>query len=167
MATPFIGQIQMFAFDYAPRAWALCNGQTLPIAQNQALFSILGTTYGGNGIQNFMLPNMQGRTPNHWGTGLGVSPRALGQVGGSEGVTLQTSQIPSHNHIASAVNAGPNQGSPAGNNWAQGAYSASANTTMNPADIAPAGGGQPHSNLSPYLVVNFCIALQGTFPSRN
>lgn len=167
MATPFIGQIQMFGFNFAPRGWALCNGQTLPINQNQALFSILGTTYGGNGTTNFLLPNLQGRTAMQFGTGPGLSQRNLGQTGGAENVTLQTTQMPSHNHTASANNGTAGVGSPAGATWAQGPYSASSNASMNPADLSLTGGGQPHPNQPPYLVVNFCIALQGLFPSRN
>lgn len=167
MASPFIGQIHMFSFNFPPRGWALCNGQLLAINQNQALFSILGTTYGGNGTTNFALPNLQGRTPLHFGQGPGVSNRTLGQTGGAENVTLLATQMPSHIHTASANSAAPNAGSPAGNFWAAGVYSASSNTTMNPAALSNTGGNQPHPNLSPYLTVSFCIALQGIFPSRN
>ena len=167
MATPFIAQIQMFSFNFPPRGWAQCNGQLLAIAQNQALFSLLGTTYGGNGTTNFALPNLQGRTPLHFGQGSGLSNRALGQVGGVETVTLQTTQIPSHTHTVSANTATPTLGTPAGNLWAQGNYSASGNSAMAAGDVSNTGGSQSHPNLSPYLTVNFCIALTGIFPSRN
>ena len=165
MATGFIGEIRIYAFGFAPRFWAQCNGQSLPIAQNQALFSILGTTYGGNGVTTFNLPDLRSRTPFHTGTNF-----SLGQVGGSENVTLISNQMPQHNHLMNANSGAPTTGSPAGNFVAQSpsnAYSATANTTMNAADIGNAGGNQPHSNLSPYLTLNICIALSGIFPSRN
>ena len=165
MATPFIGQIQIYAFGFPPRTWAQCNGQLLAIAQNTALFSILGTTYGGNGIQNFALPDLRSRTPFHTGTNF-----VLGQKGGAENVTLITNEMPQHNHLMNANSGAPTIGSPAGNFVAQSpsnAYSATANTTMNAADIGNAGGNQPHPNLSPYLTLNICIALSGIFPSRN
>lgn len=167
MATPFIAQIQMFSFAFPPRNWAQCNGQLLPIAQNQALFSLLGTTYGGNGTTNFALPNLQGRTPLHFGQGSGLSNRTLGEVGGVEAVTLSTTQIPTHTHAVSANNVAPTLGTPAGNLWAQGNYSASGGSAMAAGDVSNTGGSQPHTNISPYLTVNFCIALAGIFPSRN
>ncbi len=162
MSQPFIGQIKIFSFNFAPRGWALCNGQTLPIAQNQALFSLLGTTYGGNGTTNFLLPNLQGRVPMHVGNGL-----TLGQAAGNETVTLLTTQMPAHTHSVSASNAAPTLGPPTNNLWAQGAYSASTNGTMLPADISNNGSGQGHENRSPFTVLSFCIALTGIFPSRN
>lgn len=170
MASGFIGEIRMFGFNFPPRFWASCNGQTLLISQNQALFSILGTTYGGNGTTNFLLPNLQGRTPLHSGNGTsspGLTPRALGENGGNENVTLITAQMPAHTHTAAANTASPTLGSPAGNLWAQGNYSASGGSAMAAGDIGNAGGNQPHPNLSPYLVINFCICLFGIFPSRN
>ena len=167
MSTPFIGQIRMFGFNFAPRGWAQCNGQTLTIAQNTALFSLLGTTYGGNGQTTFALPNLQGRTPLHSGSGPGLSLRTLGQQGGSEAVTLATTQLPVHTHAPAASNAAPTVGPPAGNFWAQGRYSTTGNAAMLHADIGNTGGGQGHENRSPYLVVNFCIALTGIFPTRN
>lgn len=167
MATPFIAQIHMFSFAFAPRGWAQCNGQLLPINQNQALFSLLGTTYGGNGTTNFALPNLQGRTPLHFGTGPGLSPRALGESSGQENVTLTAGQLPAHTHSVSANTAAPTLGTPAGNFWAQGNYSANGGSAMAAGDVSNSGGNQPHPNLSPYLVVNFCIALVGIFPSRN
>lgn len=167
MSQPFLAQIQMFSFGFPPRGWAQCNGQLLQIAQNQALFSLLGTTYGGNGVTTFGLPNLQGRTPLHFGQGPGLSNRVLGQTGGIENVTLLTTQIPAHTHTVSANTAAPTLGTPAGNLWAQGNYSASGGSAMAAGDVGNAGGNQPHPNLSPYLVVNFCIALSGIFPSRN
>lgn len=167
MALPFLGQIQMYSFNFPPRGWAQCNGQLLAIAQNQALFSLLGTTYGGNGTVNFGLPNLQGRTPLHFGTGPGLSPRNLGEASGSENVTLTAAQLPTHTHTVSANTAAPTLGTPANNLWAQGNYSASGGSAMAVGDVSNVGGGQAHPNLSPYLVVNFCIALQGIFPSRN
>lgn len=167
MADPFIGEIRMFGFDFAPRNWAVCNGALLAISQNTALFSILGTTYGGNGAQTFGLPNLQGRAPMHFGTGPGLTPRNLGETGGSETVTLSATQLPQHNHIVNATNAAPNQGSPSGNNWATGNYSATGNAAMSGQAIAASGGSQPHENRHPYTVVNFCICLFGIFPSRN
>jgi microcystin-dependent protein len=165
MATPFMGQISIFAFNFAPKGWAMCNGQLLPINQNQALFSILGTTYGGNGQTNFALPNMQGRTPIYQGQGF-----ILGQPGGQENHTLIMSEMPQHTHN---VSAGPAAALVSGNGNLPGAgtttpfYAGSGNTTMNPAVINNVGGSQPHPNLSPFLVLNICIALQGIFPSRN
>ena len=167
MSQPFIGQIMMFGFNFAPRGWAQCNGQLLAIQQNAALFSILGTTYGGNGTTNFQLPNLQGRTPLHFGQGPGLSQRTLGQVGGAEAHALITAELPSHSHTVAASTATPTASSPAGNFWAQGRYSATGNAPMNAADVSNVGGGQGHENRSPYLTVNFCIALSGIFPSRN
>ena len=165
--TPFISEIQIFAFDFNPRGWAKCNGQLLPIAQNQALFSLLGTTYGGNGTVNFALPNLQGRVPMHIGNSF-----SLGQTGGEETHTLIISEMPAHTHQVSGTSAVVTQPSPGGNVWANGAQgksytTAAANATMNGGSIGVAGGGQAHENRNPYLVLNMCIALQGIFPSRN
>lgn len=164
MATGFIGEIRIYAFNFPPRFWAQCDGQSLAIAQNQALFSILGTTYGGNGTTTFNLPDMRGRTPFHTGTNF-----SLGQPGGQENVTLLTTQMPAHNHLMNGNSNAPTAGTPAGNFVAQnaGAYSSTANSTMNAADIGIAGGSQPHPNMSPYTVLNICICLSGIFPSRN
>jgi microcystin-dependent protein len=174
MATPYIGEIRMFAGNFAPRNWAFCNGQLLAISQNTALFSILGTTYGGNGTTNFALPNLQGRVPMHWGNGPGLSPYVLGQQGGTENVTLQQSQMPAHTHTVNAVASGGNQAGP-GNNLpaieSTGTsldYSnAGQNTTMSPAMINPAGNSFPVPIVQPYQTVSFIIALQGIFPSRS
>ena len=165
MSEPFLSEIKIVSFNFPPKGWALCNGQLLPINQNQALFSLLGTTYGGDGRVNFALPNLQGRIPIHFGNG-----HTLGEVGGEENHTLIASEMPAHTHIFSASNVAPNQGTPAGNMWASnsGAYSsAQPNASMNPASISTAGGSQPHTNLQPFLVLNFIIALQGIFPSQN
>lgn len=162
---PFIGEIRLFSFTFAPRGWVACNGQLLPINQNQALFSILGTTYGGNGTTNFALPNLQGKVAVHPGNGT-----VLGQSGGSQSVTLNVSQI-NHTHLVSA-SATPNSFTAAGNFPAsvpagKVLYGPTANTPMNPSILSPTGGSQPHNNLQPYLVVMYCIAVQGIFPSRN
>jgi microcystin-dependent protein len=164
MGTPFLGEIRIFSFNFAPKGWAMCNGQSMAINQNQALFSILGTTYGGDGINTFALPNLQGRMPVHVGNGI-----LLGQSGGEANHTLTIPELPAHTHVAAGSSTPANLGVPTGNLWATGnaAYNPTANTTMNPAGILPAGGSQPHPNMSPYLVVNICIALQGIFPSRN
>ena len=164
MAEPYLAEIRIFSFNFPPKGWALCNGQLLPINQNQALFSLLGTVYGGDGRINFALPNLQGRMPVHVGNGI-----ALGQVGGQTAHTLSISEMPAHTHAAVGSSTPANLGVPTGNLWATGnaAYNPTPNTTMNPACVLPVGGSQPHENMSPYLVVFFCIALQGIFPSQN
>lgn len=169
MSEPYLGQISIFGFNFPPRGWAFCNGQILPIAQNQALFSLLGTTYGGNGVTTFALPNLQSRVPIHFGQGAGLSSYNQGQSGGSEVVTLISAQMPAHNHLASVTNAGAAGSRPAGNvPSAGGSYAASSDGgTFNPAFIQNAGGSQPHGNVQPYLALNFCIALEGIYPSRN
>ncbi len=162
MSEPFLSEIRVFAFNFAPKGWALANGQLMPINQNAALFSILGTTYGGNGVTTFALPNLQGATPMHQGASF-----LLGQTGGEVNHTLTINEMPAHVHTAMASSHDPDQSAPANNLWAQGnnAYNAASNVTMNA--IARVGGGQPHNNMPPYLVLNFAIALQGIFPSRN
>jgi len=170
MAEPFIGEISLFGFQFPPRFWAVCSGQLLPIAQNQALFSLLGTSYGGNGLQSFALPDLRGRTPIHRGQGPGLSNFVQGQQGGAENVTLLSTQMPSHQHTASASPGAPAVASPAAAAWASGgsaAYEASANTSMSASALANAGGNQAHNNQQPSLVLNYCIALSGIFPSRN
>jgi len=177
MSDPFIGEIRMFAGNFAPRGWALCNGQLLPISQNTALFSILGTTYGGNGQTTFGLPDLRGRVALHPGQGPGLSPYTLGEQGGSESVTLLTTNMPAHTHMvnASTTNAtapAPTNGilaSPLDSNAGAGLgyVTTSPNTQMAPNSIAPSGGSQPHENRQPYNCVNYIIALQGIFPSRN
>jgi microcystin-dependent protein len=165
MTEPFLSEVKIVSFNFAPRGWALCNGQLLPINQNQALFSLLGTTYGGNGQTTFALPDLRGRIPIHIGNG-----HVQGERSGEENHTLNISEVASHAHPVSASNADPNQGLPTGNMWANGAgaYSSSSpDSSMNPASISSAGGSQPHTNVQPFLVLNFIIALQGIFPSRN
>jgi microcystin-dependent protein len=172
MADPFVAEIRIFPFNFAPKGWAWCDGQLLPLSQNTALFSLLGTTYGGNGKSNFALPDLQGRAPMHPGQGPGLSLHDLGETGGSETVSLLESEIPSHSHALTAWSQdpadrfNPTGSSPSRSNNGQ-AWSAAANlTSMSPSAIAPAGGDQPHNNLQPYLTFYFCIALQGVFPPR-
>lgn len=172
MSEPFLSEIKIVSFNFPPKGWALCNGQFLPINQNQALFSLLGTTYGGNGQTTFALPNLQGRVPIHEGSG-----HTLGEAAGSTAVTINIQQLPTHTHFLNnnmaVVDANTNatQGSPAGNNWANTGKvqwcTSAPNAVMNPQAVANVGGSQPHTNMMPYLVLNFIIALQGIFPSRN
>ncbi len=173
MADPFVAEIRIFPFNFAPRGWAWCDGQLLPLSQNTALFSLLGTTYGGNGKSNFALPDLQGRAPMHPGQGPGLSLHDLGETGGSETVTLLESEIPSHSHAlrassdaADLFGPGP-QTSLAASTGATAYQPSNAGlVTMAPEALAPAGGDQPHNNLQPYLTFYFCIALQGVFPPR-
>ena len=173
MAQPYVGEIRMFAGNFAPQypAWMFCEGQLLPISENEALFQLIGTTYGGDGESTFALPDLRGCAPMHPGQGPGLSPRDLGETGGSATVTLLDSEMPAHSHqvLASAR--------PAEENDAQGQYWASTSVSlytpanqglqpMAPEALALAGGGQPHNNLQPYLTCSFCIALQGVFPPR-
>lgn len=172
MSEPFIAQIMMFGGNFAPRGWALCNGQLLPIAQNTALFSLLGTTFGGNGQTTFALPDLRGRVPIHPGQGPGLSSYDLGQQSGVENTTLTVNQMPAHSHTATlrASTQPANDTLPTGNYLADGgAYQTATNTTMNANAVTGgiAGGSQPFSILQPYTCVNFIIALEGIFPSRN
>ncbi len=171
MAEPFLGEIRIFGFNFAPIGWAMCNGATMSIAQNTALFSLLGTTYGGNGVNTFALPNLQSRVPIHQGDGPGLSPYVIGQTGGIENVTLTTGEMPAHSHPVGANAAAATSARPAGNVPARltvsGYGTPPDGTTMNASMIGTVGGSQPHPNVQPYLVVSFCIALQGIFPSRN
>lgn len=172
MAEPFLSEIRIFSFNFAPKGWAMCNGQLLPINQNQALFSLLGTTYGGDGQTNFALPNLQGRVPVDNGTDPFGNPYTLGQRGGEPAHTLTVNELPAHVHTATgAVTAIGNLPSPANNVWAANGASpygpATDASVMNAAAVTATGGSQPHSNLQPYLVLVFCIALQGIFPSQN
>lgn len=164
MSEPFLAEIRMFSFSFAPRGWALCNGQLLPINQNQALFSLLGTTYGGNGQTTFALPNLRGRTPLHFGGG-----HSLGETAGTEVHTLSQNEMPTHIHFVNGSSAPANAPSPAGNFSAANAaaYALNPNGVMSPEGVTNVGGSQPHQNMCPYLVISFCIALQGIFPSRN
>ena len=168
---PFVAEIRIFPFNFAPRGWAWCDGQLLPLSQNTALFSLLGTTYGGNGKSNFALPDLQGRAPMHPGQGPGLSLHDLGETGGSETVSLLESEIPSHSHGLSVSQADAIEGTVAGQKFATGIgiglYAApGATAQLNANALAPAGGDQPHNNLQPYLTFYFCIALQGVFPPR-
>jgi microcystin-dependent protein len=174
MADPFVAEIRIFGFNFAPKGWAFCNGQLLPLSQNTALFSLLGTTYGGDGKSTFALPDLEGRAPMHPGQGPGLSLHDLGETGGSETVTLLESEIPAHNHIGKAVNPPTANQDDASANvllaTVTGAniYAAPNNLTpLAPEVLAPAGGDQPHNNLQPYLTLSFCIALQGVFPPRS
>lgn len=174
MADPFVAEIRIFPFNFAPRGWAFCDGQLLPLSQNTALFSLLGTTYGGNGTSNFALPDMQGRASMQPGQGPGLSLHDLGETGGSETVTLLESEIPSHSHGVNVANEGATANTTSGNLMARpfgrgnNLYT-TVNTglvAMNANACAPAGGGQPHKNMMPYLTLSYCIALQGVFPPR-
>lgn len=169
MADPFVAEIRIFPFNFAPKGWAWCDGQLLPLSQNTALFSLLGTVYGGDGKSNFALPDLQGNAPMHPGQGPGLSLHALGETGGSETVSLLESEIPSHSHSVRALNQPGLTATPAGNIPARNRfyYSGSAPTvTMSDKALAPAGGDQPHNNMQPYLTFYFCIAMQGVFPPR-
>jgi microcystin-dependent protein len=168
---PFVAEIRIFPFNFAPKGWAWCDGQLLPLSQNTALFSLLGTTYGGNGKSNFALPDLQGRAPMHPGQGPGLSLHDLGETGGSETVSLLESEIPSHSHSVVASQGDGTERTPAGQLLAGGvgisAYQTPGGLTqLNDNALAPAGGDQPHNNLQPYLTFYFCIALQGVFPPR-
>ena len=168
---PFVAEIRIFPFNFAPKGWAFCDGQILPISQNTALFSLLGTTYGGDGKSNFALPDMQGNAPMHPGQGPGLSLHDLGETGGSDTVSLLESEIPSHSHSAAASFADATERQPGGQKFAAGIgmsyYApAAALTPLSDQMLAPAGGDQPHNNLQPYLTLNFCIALQGVYPPR-
>jgi microcystin-dependent protein len=183
MSEPFIGQISIFSFNFPPKGWAFCDGQLLPINQNQALFSLLGTYYGGNGITNFALPNFQGKVAMGMGSGAGLSPRTIGQAGGEQNHTLNVSEMPQHSHTPSYT-ATANSLNPSGALWAPDpngnvTFATSGNETMavqvtnsngdvvSAGAIAYAGGSLPHNNMAPYLVLSFAIALNGIFPSRN
>jgi microcystin-dependent protein len=165
VSSPFVGEIRMFGGNFAPAGWAFCNGALMAIDQNDTLFNLIGTTYGGDGQSTFALPNLQSRVPVHVGPGF-----SLGQAGGAETVTLTTSQIPAHSHVPQCNNVGGSQSSPAGGLWAKSTlddYTSSSPTlSMSPAAIGSAGGSQPHDNMIPFLVVNFILSLFGIFPSQ-
>jgi microcystin-dependent protein len=172
MSEPFLSEIRMFSFGFPPKGWALCNGQTLPINQNAALFSLIGTFYGGNGTSTFQLPNLQGCVPLHLGTNPGNGNNyVIGQQAGESNVTLTPNQLPAHIHNVNA-NTGADANVPSasvvpGGGGVSAYGTAPGSATMNNGIVGPAGGSQPHPNVQPYQVVNFCIALQGIFPSRN
>ena len=176
MTDPFLAEIRIFAGNFAPTGWALCNGQLMSISQNTALFSLLGTTYGGDGRVTFGLPNLQGSTPMQQGQGPGLSQRYLGEIGGEQYVTLLQSEMAQHTHTALAVDAGGDKTDPTGNTWATARTSRSGdplyslgqqpNLTMATQSTNVTGGSQPHNNMQPYLTLTFIIALQGIFPQR-
>ncbi len=175
MSSPFVAEIRIFPFNFAPKGWAFCNGQLLPISQNTALFSLLGTTYGGDGKSTFALPDLQASSPIFWGQGPGLSLYDLGQQGGSETVTLLNSEMPAHTHQSRANSGGAGQASPANNVWASLPgrnppnifQSGVPNSPMSPFALTVAGSSFPHNNRQPYLGLNLCIALQGVFPARS
>ena len=173
MATPFVGELRLVGFNFAPLGWAMCNGQILAISENVALFSLLGTMYGGDGVRTFALPNLQGRVPIHTGSLTGGSFYTQGEVLGAESVTLLTTQIPAHSHNVNCDSGKGNKPAPTGNFPAADAagvtaeYAAATNAQMNPGMIAATGGSQPHENRQPSLVLNWIISLEGIFPSRS
>lgn len=179
MADAYIGEIRIFAGNFAPKGWALCNGQLMSIAQNTALFSILGVQYGGDGKTTFALPNLMGSAPMGQGAGQGLTPRTVGQMVGSQTVTLLTTEIPAHNHVPQAINDAGTVKDPTNSYWSQSKpegrpgreqqinlYNATPDVQMSPVALNVAGGSQPHNNMQPFLAQNFIICLQGEFPSR-
>lgn len=163
MSEPFLGELRLFAFGFAPKGWAMCNGQLLPISQNQALFSLLGTMYGGNGQTNYALPDLRGRVPMHMGGGFNQ-----GQAAGQESHAVTIQEMPAHNHLVNASTANGNAADPTMLAQLSNGYGAPASlTTLHPATVANTGASQAHENRQPLLVLNWCIALQGIFPSRN
>jgi microcystin-dependent protein len=180
MSNPFLAEIRIFPFNFPPKGWAFCDGQILPLSQNTALFSLLGTTYGGDGKSNFALPNLQGRSPMFYEQGPGLSLHDIGETGGSTSVTLLQTEMPSHNHALQANVGTATSASPANAVYMKGHYddgqghrgvvdlytTIAPTTALNPAALTLTGGNQPHNNMQPYLTLNFCIALQGVFPPR-
>jgi microcystin-dependent protein len=175
MSQPFVAEIRIFGFNFAPRGWAFCDGQLLPISQNTALFSLCGTMYGGNGQSTFALPNLQDSAPMQQGQGPGLSDRFQGANSGETAVTLITSEMPIHSHQAIGTAQSADLPNPDGNTWAQAVgdvsafpyYQTTGPNAMSPAALQLAGGSLPHNNMHPYLTLNFCIALQGVFPPRS
>jgi microcystin-dependent protein len=168
---PFLGEIRMFGGNYAPQGWALCSGQLMSISQNTALFSLLGTMYGGNGTTTFALPDLRGRIPMNFGQGPGLTDRSQGEMGGEETVTLLSQQMPMHTHVPNAESGAGNNTSPANNYWSGSSrrdltYTPTPTSTMSPDAIRAAGNNQSHDNMQPYLAVSFIIALQGIYPPR-
>lgn len=166
MAEPFLGEVRLMSFSFAPKGWAQCNGQLLPINQHQALFSLLGTTYGGDGQVTFALPDFRSRVPIHVGSG-----HTLGERGGAQAHTLSAAELPQHGHVLQASSTEGNTPLPTGNVLADSPSQLyaplAAPTTLHPGTVTPVGGSQPHQNMQPYLVLGFCIALQGIYPSAN
>ena len=173
MAQPFVGEIQIFGGNFAPNGWAFCNGAILDISQNSVLFTLIGTTYGGDGVNTFALPDLRGRVPVCLGTGPDAVTYVIGQTGGTESVTLTVQAIPSHTHAPFCNTGAGNSGTPGGSFWAGNAstalpqFAAAPDTNMNAAGVGNTGGSQPHENLMPYVAVNFIISLFGIFPSQN
>jgi microcystin-dependent protein len=171
MSSPYIGEIRMFGGNFAPQGWAFCDGQQLAISQYEALFNLIGTTYGGDGMQTFALPDLRGRVPVHMGQGPGLSNYMIGQNGGSEIVTLTVNQLPQHLHQALAQSLPGSQMSPANGVWASSNLNQfsgnNANTVMNDQAVGSAGGNQPHDNMLPFQCISFIIALEGVYPSQN
>ena len=173
MADPFLAEIRIFPFSFAPKGWAFCDGQLMPLSQNTALFALLGTTYGGDGKSTFALPDLQGASPMHPGQGQGLSLRDLGEMGGTDSVTLLVSEIPAHSHTANALGvvsttAAPSNQTALARSVNGSAYAAGGGALVQlaPEALPVAGGSLPHNNLQPYLTLSFCIALQGVFPAR-
>jgi microcystin-dependent protein len=174
MSTPYVGEIRMFGGSFAPAGWAFCSGQIMPISENDVLFTLIGTTYGGDGQETFALPNLMGRVPIHMGQGRGLSNYIIGEMAGTETVTLTPQQIPAHNHTAQAQSGSGNQSSPQGGVWAAASTSIYTTTAPTPPSnnfntslINLAGGSQPHENMMPYLTISFIISLFGIFPSQS
>jgi microcystin-dependent protein len=172
MSSPFVAEIRIFGCNFAPRGWSLCSGQLLPISQNTALFSLLGTYYGGNGSTNFGLPNLQGQAPMQPGQGPGLSLRNLGETGGTENVTLLATEMPSHTHgVVAATIDTADSNVPTNNNIGKASTqifnTVGTQVQMSANTISVAGSNQPHNNMMPYLVMNFCIAMQGVYPPRS
>jgi len=171
MSEPFLAEVRMMGFNFAPRGWAFCDGQILPINQNQSLYSLLGTTYGGDGRTSFALPDLRGRTPIHVGQSNGGGDHLLGQKSGEETHTLAANEMPQHNHIVQGSTGNATANNPSGHVFARApeqTYAApQTGVNLRSGSVANVGGGQAHNNMQPYLAVNFCIALQGLFPSRN
>lgn len=170
MSEPYIGEIRMVAFNFAPNGWAFCNGETIAISQNTALFSLIGTTYGGDGVTTYQLPNLESRLPVHMGSDNQGNNYVIGELSGVEEVTVLTSQLPAHNHALRAAAAAGTETSPAGAVWAESAleqFSTVSPTGAFGATMTQTGGSQPHNNLQPFLAINYVISLFGVYPSRN
>jgi microcystin-dependent protein len=179
MSDPFLGEIRLFPYNFAPRGWAFCQGQLLPINQYAALFSLLGVNYGGNGTSNFALPDLRDKVPIHWGTGPGLTPYTIGETGGEQSVTLLSTEVPPHNHPMGALAASATATAPAGaypaegHGQGRGAFQirtfapSGTPTSLVPTAVGPVGSGTPHNNMQPSLVMNWFIALEGIFPARN
>ncbi len=169
MSEPFLAEVRIVGFNFAPRGWAFCDGQILPINQNQSLYSLLGTTYGGDGRTTFALPDLRGRTPIHAGQGAGLTSRTLGSKSGEETHVLTTAEMPDHDHVARASTDPVTAPVPAGRVLADTTiyHDATNGVDLHSSSVSNQGGGQGHPNMQPYLALNFCIALQGLFPSRN